>query len=277
VTDAVKERVFEPTYTVRYHPNPTSFDPVHQTFHILQNWPVVYAECSKNACTTMKRALFYMDTLNQSHFHDLPESRVHSKRHTGFLGRLDMDDDQFVEHLVSRDWLRICIKRNPYERLYSAWADKVQGARKLQRNGDRLEYCRWLEHFRDLQKPGIDSRGADPPEFGQFVRYLGDVPKQDMDRHWYPQVGTMHADAISYDIVGDVRHMGSFALRLRKEIGFPLLVVGHFLEVHNATGAGQSGRWRSGYDQELADIVYRIYREDFEWGSFARESWRDER
>ena len=125
--DVVKAGLLQATYCLRFHSNANHFDHAHQTFHFLQNWPLVYAECSKNACTTMKHALFYLDTLNQPYFHDLLADHVHSKQRTGFLGRLDMDDDLFVERLISGDVLRVCIKRNPYERLYSAWYRQNSG------------------------------------------------------------------------------------------------------------------------------------------------------
>ena len=87
-----------------------------------------------------------------------------------------------------------------------------------------------------------------------------------MDRHWYPQVSTIHADIIKYDIIGDVNDMQAFAGELRQELGFSPAITGHFIEAQNATGAGRSERWRAAYDEAVADIVYRVYREDFEWG-----------
>jgi glycosyltransferase involved in cell wall biosynthesis len=276
--DQVKARLLAPTYSVRFHGNREAFDHAHQTFHFLRYWPLVYAECSKNACSTMKWALYFLEGLSRPYFSNIRPESIHIKEHTGFAGRQDMPDDIFVERLISGGWLRVCVKRNPYERVYSAWNDKLRQAASQCIRYDRSEYSRWLSHIHA-------EMGLGPPtdparrnlDFPCFVDYLAGIEKSAMDRHWYPQVDTLHADLIDYDIIGDVANMGQFALEIHKRLDCDHLMIGHLLRRHNRSDqdGGHSSRWKQAYTQELAKKVYRIYRDDFDWGGYAAGSWKD--
>ncbi len=277
--DRVKAKLLAPTYSVRFHSNSEDFDHAHQGFHFLRYWPLVYAECSKNACSTMKWALYFLDGLARPYFNDIRFENIHNKEHTGFGGRRDMPDDIFAGRLISGSWLRVCIKRNPYSRVYSAWNDKLRQVASQRIMYDHREYGRWLIQIHEQM--GLDlptDIARHDLDFPLFVDYLAGIEKSEMDRHWYPQVDTMHADIIDYDVVGDVADMGGFALEVHKRLDCDHLFIGHMLHHHNRSGqdSGHSNRWKQAYTAELARKVYRIYRDDFDWGGYTEDSWKDD-
>ncbi len=277
--DRVKGKLLAPTYSVRFHSSSEDFDHAHQEFHFLRYWPLVYAECSKNACSTMKWALYFLEGLARPYFSNIRPEGIHIKEHTGFAGRQDMPDDIFVERLISGNWLRVCVKRNPYERVYSAWNDKLRQEANQRIRYDRREYGLWSTHIHDQMGLGLPADIARHSlNFPLFIDYLTGIEKSEMDRHWYPQVDTMHADIIDYDVIGDVADMGGFALEIHKRLDCDHLFIGHMLHRRNRSGkvSDHSNRWKQAYTPELAKKVYRIYRDDFDWGGYTEDSWKDD-
>jgi hypothetical protein len=76
--------------------------------------------------------------------------------------------------------------------------------------------------------------------------------------------------AIPYDLIGRVETFDAGIAAVEKAIGVS------FGTQHDRRSANASapGDWRSYYDEDLAEQVYELYRQDFEMFGYERDSWR---
>jgi dermatan 4-sulfotransferase 1 len=179
---------------------------------------------------------------------------VHARDRPGssFVSRLaDFSPGQAVEILTGPDWFRFAFVRNPYDRLLSAYHDKIA----------------------DLASPYVGVRasilalGGHPPDskriptFADFVRYVEAQPDLQRDGHWRSQAGILCLDDISYDFIGrQERFEADFAYALRQFSKLESTSVA-LSEVINASRPGAAA---GAYDATLAALVYGTYKTDFD-------------
>lgn len=152
--------------------------------------------------------------------------------------------------LLAGDGYRFAIVRNPWDRLLSAWADKIRGhshdERRLKRLGQRAE---------------PDAVATALIDFPSFVRVLEESLLFAHDAHFQPQAQIL--GSIELDFVGRFE-------RYVESVGHALEVVGLG---HLTTSLGHRNRSSKGshystrYDEETRATVARLYAADIErWG-----------
>lgn len=176
----------------------------------------------------------------------------------------DFRTDEIVEMLTSPEWCRFCFVRNPYDRLFSAYKSKIGDP-----NGDP-NYLEEQEEMREMfEYPERDGHRVGIVAFRDFVRYVH-AGNRWYDGHWCPQVRRLAIEKISYDFIGRFETFQRDFKALLVRLGAPAEVVASAEKVH-----GQTAKicLSAVYDRELADIVYAIYKDDFEAFDYDHDSW----
>ena len=211
---------------------------------------------AKVACSTIKLALHQFETPDVAvengwdiHFdHAVPSLADHAP-------------EAVVEMLSSPEWFRFCIVRNPYDRLASAWKDKLLS--------DKDPGYAWLRD--EIRKAfGV---GADAPiPFRVSVDCLVANEAMATDPHWAPMTATMRPDIVEFDAVGRFENFEEDFADILRRIGAPSAVVSMAAVVTNTT---PSIPLKVLYDDAVAQRVYEHYGADFETLGYAEDSWRD--
>lgn len=157
----------------------------------------------------------------------------------------------FVVHRI-RNLYSVVVVRNPYERVLSAFRDKVG-------RGDLSG-----EYY-----PGFADDS--PRGFAKFIAFL-DNGGLYMDRHWLPQTELLFAPVRSFSFVGKLESLEDDMTKVLSDIGKnPKLAFGlrkpHGIANHLT---GSSSLIGSYYTPSLAKTVYRLYQEDFDAFSYPR-------
>jgi hypothetical protein len=215
----------------------------------------------KVACTRIKLTLHLLeggpDLEHVGTVHDQGTHLVH------------FETPEVVEMLTSPSWFRFAFVRNPYGRLISAY--------KTQVGNTWNEQYRWLKtQIKDALGPAHgyprDNEGPDRlVAFRDFVRYLVDAPERvRRDGHFNLQSRILAPDVIPYDVIGRLESFQRDFERVLRRLDAPPEIVATAAEVKNPTTKVHPA---IPYDRELADLVYDLYRPDFERFGYDRDSW----
>ena len=223
----------------------------------------MYFTVSKAANTTMKHILHAVENLppvklfvGRWDWDTRRDMSIHSRENMPMPSLLDLDDSVQKEILESPDFFRMSVVRNPYTRLVSAWRNRVQLCEP--------EYAYLYLQIRGrLPDPGRKSLIS----FEEFVDYI--AANQDLstcDLHWRRQVDHIFVKALNYSHIGKTEKLGETLQRFQQHLGrsepFPR-------NSHNASGFETVVT----LTESLADMIYSLYRPDFEAFGYDRNSW----
>lgn len=220
------------------------------------NAKTIYFENPKVACTKIKRMLVQLGGYSLP----TPAWRIHERAGIGHTSPDDLGSlsaPGIVERLESAEWHVFSFVRNPYDRLVSGYRSKVQSS---------LE---GYDSFRD-ELAAISGSPANQITFGQFARFVCDQVDAARDTHWRTQAALLRPDLIGYDQIGRFENFASdlaFVLAQRwpnEQLPEP---------IEERVNSTSKGSWRSEYNNELAELVYRTYRIDFETFGYDPNSW----
>lgn len=247
---------------------------LQQTINIVAQAKMVYVECSKNACTTIKHALNLIEHLHHGYL-PLPGAH-HTKAENAFLGADDFSEKSFSGILKSEEFFKFCVSRDPYDRLVSAFRNKIEGVESLDRDekdlyrdviNDILRTTRDTSKLTDQQSDNL------PVSFDEFVNFITQQDPYQHDRHWLSQYTTMRPDLIDYDFIAKFESLHSDLMKIC-DITSQSEEARQALAIHlNQSNWGAS--WKSYYTEELANKVYTLYAKDFETFGYSADSWRE--
>ena len=170
------------------------------------------------------------------------------------------------EILTAEQWFRFAFVRNPYARLFSAYKSQVMELSS--------PYVGYRESIR--RRAGYPTEGSESDTplgrvgFADFVETIAEQPDELRDGHWKSQVGTLHLEQIRYNFIGRVeRFSPDFALVLERFHAPPLLIASLTERVNTTVALPLA----AAYSKRLADLVYTLYRADFETFGYAQNSW----
>jgi len=219
---------------------------------------ILYVATPKVACTSLKWALASAEStlssgisLSQEPTTDLTihDPSVHG---LGVLGLVSEGERQ--EAFTSPDWIRFCVTRTPYERLVSAWMNRV------------------VFGMPSELSPSLSAQFGSEHDYGlafrRFVRRLDEDKALSADPHFAPQVDLLEIDSIPYTHIIDLAGLNDFLEFLRasgpKRAG---IVLGRS---RNPSPKLDIERL---YDPATAVIVERIYERDFERFSYSHRAF----
>lgn len=217
----------------------------------------LYIETPKVACTKIKRILQEVEGLEIS-------KRVWASIHTRDnknvtyvkrLGDYSIEEQNYL--LKSPDVFRFCFVRNPYNRLFSAYNNKIY-------NND-IEYLK-------IQN-GIRKKCFVLDDKISFIDFIFYVIKQDIaeqDIHWRIQAELIFYDEINYSFIGKLESFDNDFKYVLEKLNVEEKLFYIIEEKINKTERLIVG---PKYNHELADLVYKKYFKDFKCFGYSKKSW----
>jgi hypothetical protein len=213
--------------------------------HISLKHRYVFVETPKCACTTIKLALQRLELQDRSLVRPNNEM-VHVRDFSPLLDPRQVY--RFSRFLKAGDVTKVCFVRNPYDRLVSAYVDKIAG--------NKSQKAEILRHL-GLPENRLDAEVT----FDQFVGAVAEQPVAAMNPHWRTQYHQTFQSAVPYTMVGKVESLAADMARFGELIGADLAF---YVPTHryNATGGHEGARdW---FDADLRRKVLRAFEIDFE-------------
>lgn len=209
----------------------------------------LYVVVPKAANSTIKRVLWRLLGA------EVTDGEAMGALHGGpgpFLGFPDLSAGDLRAALRGPDTFRFTFVRNPYDRLVSAYQDKILG----------LGQHRPIDYAATL---GLEAR----PTFEAFVRKVAAQPDEASDWHWMSQHRCALVDLVRYDFIGRVEQFDDDFARVLKRIGAGPGAYDPGASV-NRLGLGGEAL----FSDALAELAFKRYRRDFELFGYAEDSYR---
>jgi hypothetical protein len=223
----------------------------------------LYMSVPKAACTKVKWSLHQLEG------YTLPDElrRLHSRHPEDqpFVKSLkDFDKEEALEILTSPDWFRFCFVRNPYDRILSAYKSKILS--------DDPQYMTLQDEIRRLNHYPTSGSGEylGRVTFHDFVRYVHGKPDRVRDYHWRSQVSITLHDAIDYRFIGRFELFEEDFTELLRRLKAPEALVATVPVRLNKTSELPRA---AAFNREIAQFVYEMYLEDFDYFNYGRDSW----
>lgn len=227
--------------------------------HILidENRKVLFCYVPKVACTNWKRIFMLLTgkASNISQVLQIPSYKVHARNLFTSLQNYSIAE---VDQIL-RDYTKFIFVRNPFERLLSAYHNK------LEQHYDSSKYFQArfgkyiIKKFRKNPTNTSLEKGDDVT-FSEFVDYLTSSDSSTYNEHWQTVTNLCHPCFINYDLIGKYETLisdSSFVLDyLKLNFSFPVL------EKPSRT-ASSLKKYFNVISKDLIYKLYRIYEMDF--------------
>lgn len=177
---------------------------------------ILYLETPKAACSAIKVALLpllgrTLSDLGMSAYpRKFPEAVVHDRGTYPAPSLADLNDEALADAVGGTGWMRFCVVRDPFSRVYSAWEDKIF-------LGDPA----LLDQFQQLGAgdrevgDAIDLRET----FSTFIEDL--LERRDFyfkDPHFRPQCRVVHLDSVPFTDIVHLSNLSTFWAQLDRHV-----------------------------------------------------------
>jgi hypothetical protein len=179
---------------------------------------------------------------------------IHVRENINAPSLVELDDGAQREALLSPDFLRMTVVRNPYTRVLSAW--------------DRVRLCYPTHEAQYLAIKGQlpDLSEKDLINLQEFINYLKTQDLRTSDAHWSTQTSHLFMDALDFTLVGKLENMEKVLLQFLQHVGKSNSIA---IERRNVSHRSSA----SGYSPGLARQVYGLYVDDFERLSYSADDY----
>lgn len=268
-----------------------SYGPAYSSIVVSHRLKVMYVPVFKVATTSLMWQIAYLEpnthVLNTTG--DDLEIALHDMDHPAWQNHAiyRWDDNRIEQVLRDPSYLKFGFVRDPYDRLISAYIDKV-----LRPSIDSSEYQdQMFSLFGDDQLSRAVANST-KPTFERFVRIIADVLKQPRlqnsnnrilyennrsrrDLHWRPQVELLHPDIIPFDFVGKFDSLAYDRLLVSQWMYRHTSRRMHDDVLHKRHSTDPSQK-KNFFDiirnnQQLRQLIVHTYRQDFETFNFPTE------
>ncbi len=229
-------------------------DQVAYAINVSLRFGYMYYETPKAACSTIKRFLI-KNELPDIHLFDDPHADyetfeyLHDRTYSPLLNPKQLYP--FLPRLTDGSLFRFCFVRHPYDRLLSAYLDKILH--------DRYEAKAIKAHW------GLRPDDPNPVSFAQFIEAVCATPVHAMDAHWRVQYYFNCIDDIPYDFIGRVDRFKGDIETICQRTGLDLSHLQRFAP-HRSDA---SERLAAYYDDRLKGMVQWAFHMDFAHFDFA--------
>ena len=203
---------------------------------------LTYVLIAKVACSSIKKSLMLESG-------DMNFGEIH--RYYSNPANILVNYD--TPHHLNKGYYSFAFVRNPYDRLYSCYKNKVAAVLK---ESETFYYKDFLWNY--LKKDIC---------FEQFVKKIVLIPDSLCDPHLQPQHYSVINDKKKYrpDFIGRFENLAADFEPIRARFDL------HKLE-HRNQSQTHKDEWKDYYTKELVDLVYQKYKKDFElWYPNARQ------
>lgn len=226
----------------------------HNAFLISSRYGYLFTNVPKVACTTIRKLLIDAEFGVVESTEERMDT-IYFKEFLPFLNILQLGD--IPTFLGRTDVYRFCFVRNPYTRLLSAYLDKIVRGK--------------AERDPILKQLGISHRPDTELSFETFVKAVQDQPVLYQDHHWRVQYYQSFQEGINYDFIGRFESFDADLDAVARRLGMTeyLRTETHRNGSRKAIGqdhaTGADGRIAEFYTPELQELVFKIYRKDFDY------------
>jgi len=196
-----------------------------QIFHIkLEDQKIVFTVIPKNANTSVKYAIL-------KSFYDIDLNSINTQNpdifHSSTLKYFNFIDNEELSTL--NDYLKIVVLRNPFDRLYSGWYDKIS----------------------NLNKPRFGFQKS--CSFEHFIKIICRSADRKLDRHFVPQYRFItYNNQLLSNYFLNFDKLNNQWKELQKII--PITELNHF----------NKKNYETDYDKKINDLIYEKFKKDFE-------------
>lgn len=145
------------------------------------------------------------------------------------------------------NYYKFTVVRNPYSRVLSAYLSKVVG--KYQKN-------------KSHHLPNTLRSGDTPPDFVEFCKYLDTYGPYE-NHHWYPQSDYLLFPVSRYDFIAKLENINQDFATILKKISNGYQDY-KFVEEDPSHKTSADEKMKAHYNRQAYDIVFNIYKDDFE-------------
>ncbi len=237
---------------------------------LLRNYDVVYIENSKVACTKIKKVLLTLDNWPLTADQILEkEVHIHNKERTGLIGPENLTWRGLSRVVSGEEFFKFGFVRNPYDRTLSAYSDKIYQPQKDPTKRNYVPLAQRIKANFVGGNPREINLDRNPVSFAEFVEFISQQKRYDMDRHWLDQHLTMWHPYVNFDFVGKLENFSNDFAYVLERIKAPAKLIEEASKKANATKRPR----KKYYDQELARKVHDTFRKDFELYGYEGDSW----
>lgn len=221
------------------------------SLNVSPRYKYVYMDNPKTGCSSLKSALVELelrgtplarDEYDWTLYHGPPGSPL--KRITQMPGTTPL------RWLRDENYRFVTFVRNPYARLLSCYRDKILVVRR-----QKLKILQLLGYSgEDMQQP---------VSFAEFARAVAGQRDYEMDAHWRTQSAQLWWGIINYDFVGRFETYNEDFDALFEHLNIPKQERPALRHLHKSKEGRREG-CRDYYTEEIQNLVYARYREDFE-------------
>jgi len=212
----------------------------------------VFVETAKVACSTIKLTLQRLE-LEDKYFKREVFQDVHVRAYSPLLSLQQVPD--FERLFINDDYFRFCFVRNPYERILSAYLNKIKGNSMMEKS---IILSQLGHDMRDL---------SIPVSFEQFISAIEKQPVSMMNNHWRHQYYSTYQDTINYHFIGKLEKFDEHFSYVMEKVGASPYYI---KEARHATGS--SSKFNEYYTDDLLERVYNVFQIDFETFRYAKDA-----
>lgn len=240
-----------------------SIDEKHQRWllrrgsYVSEKHKICYIKIPKAACTTMAVSMYYVEGI------DLPNGLAAIHMRSGKPGEhvksIQTSSVDTMEIIDGNNWFRFSFVRNPYDRLISAYKNKI------------LQRVAQFDVFREQVKSGLSWYVEENAtlSFHDFATYVCNQPNSIRNMHWRTQFSILRPLHINYHFIGRFERFSQDYHHVFSRVpGVDWSKVGGKKRVTSLKTPLPLA-----YSKDLADLVYQAYEEDFHYFNYSRTSW----
>ncbi|TNE60804.1 MAG: sulfotransferase family protein [Alphaproteobacteria bacterium] len=221
----------------------------------------VYFKTPKVASSTLGKTLSAYESRN------LPGAKTPPHPHieeSVFVKPYQLPDPMLKNILWGKGFFRFTMVRNPYERLVSAYKDKI-----INSAPEKVQILNVLGRMGLIERDEGDLERD--VSFEQFISAVTHMNHAQLNNHWKPQALLTCARWLKHDFVGRLDNFAADIETLQELSGIP---VKDELITHVPHRTDAQSTWRDLYTETLADRVATQFAEDFKCFGYDMASWR---
>lgn len=209
----------------------------------------VYIENPKVASSTIKMALHGNEVIGLRNINVGPHPDILK---SPFVKPYQLSNTDLADILFGSDFFRFTFVRNPFDRLLSAYLDKICGKEPEKQQMDNG----WKR---------MHGEPKDEYTFGEFVSYVNATPDTNRDKHWRTQTSLTMSNSIKFHHVGRLETFNADLVKIQSKAKIDFRNVKEFTP-HKTNAAEKRAEH---YNKTIVEAVAEAYQVDFDMFNYS--------